>query len=108
MTASSQVAGPLCVMREALSDLGAVIGAISGASAEQVSATVRVAENAHQTNTGVEALIRLTRSTQDAIQAVGQATRDLMDNAKAVARMSGQLTGQVDDFLQTLKNADAA
>jgi methyl-accepting chemotaxis protein len=108
LTASQQVAAPLSVMREALHDLGAVTDAISSASGEQISATVKVVDQARQTNNGVEAVIRLTRSSQNAIDALDQATRDLMSSAESIAQMSGELTGQVDGFLQTLKNADAA
>jgi methyl-accepting chemotaxis protein len=108
LTASQQVAAPLSVMRDALRELSSVTDAITGASGEQISATVRVAEQARQTNEGVESVIILTKSSQDAIDTLDQATRDLMSSAESIAQMSGELTGEVDGFLQTLKNVDAA
>jgi methyl-accepting chemotaxis protein len=107
LDASQHVAEPITVMREAVRDLEAVAETIAAATSQQINATVTVVDQAQRTSEGVEGVVLLTQSTQDAISALDKATRTLAEGASSISTISDNMNRSVEAFLVTLR-ADAA
>jgi methyl-accepting chemotaxis protein len=107
LDAGKQVAEPVNVMREAVRDLEAVSTAIAAAASQQVDATITVADQSRRTNEGVEGVVLLTQSTQDAISALDKATSVLVSGAASISLISENMNRSVEAFLVTL-HAEAA
>lgn len=107
LDAGREVAEPIKVMREAVRDLEAVATVIASAAGEQITATDRVADQARRTNRGVEGVMTLTDSTQEAISALEKATQALTTGAASLSIISDSMNRSVDAFLVTLRASAA-
>jgi methyl-accepting chemotaxis protein len=107
MTASRQVAEPIVMMRSAVRDLEVIASAIGAASSEQIIATDMVVEQARRANDGVESVVALTNTTQQAVIALDKATRALAAGAASISMISETMNRRVEEFLVTLQ-VDAA
>jgi methyl-accepting chemotaxis protein len=107
LDAGRQVAAPIIVMREAVRDLEAVASIIAAAANQQVAATVTVVDQVQRTNEGVEGVVFLTHSTQEAILALDKATQALASGASSISLISDSMNSSVDAFLVKLRT-DAA
>jgi methyl-accepting chemotaxis protein len=107
LDAGRQVAAPIIVMREAVRDLEAVASIIAAAANQQVAATVTVVDQVQRTNEGVEGVVSLTHSTQEAILALDKATQALASGASSISLISDSMNSSVEAFLVKLR-MDAA
>jgi methyl-accepting chemotaxis protein len=108
LNASEQLADPIMTMRDSLKNLEGVSSAIAEAANRQMGATDDVVGRASHTATAIDDIVSMTRDTQNAMAELQKAATALGSGAAAIERMSSDLGGRVEAFLEDLRSAQAA
>ncbi len=101
-SASRQVTAPIHTIREAVSALDDVTGAISEAASLQIDAAQDMAAQASRTVDSVQDVLRLNSRVGGTMTDLDRSARSLKECAARIAQTAGQLSGDVEGFLATL------
>jgi methyl-accepting chemotaxis protein len=108
MLASEMFAEPIMTIRDSLRDMEGVSSAIARAANLQLEATDDVVDRAASTASAIDDVVSITNETRNAVTALEMAAATLARGAGDIERMSVDLGGRVESFLNVLRATDAA